>query len=55
MGMFNGKTFTYKSHTIPMMRMFRAHVKMADYKGKRVPTGYMEPIGDWINTDEIQW
>jgi len=54
-GMFDGRTFSYKSHTIPMMRMYKAHVKMVDYQGKKVPTGYMTPVGDWINTDEIQW
>jgi branched-chain amino acid transport system substrate-binding protein len=55
MGMFDGKTFSYKSHTIPMMRMYRAHVKMVKVKGKKLPTGYMTPIGGWINSDEIEW
>jgi len=55
MGMFNGKTFSYKSHTIPMMRIYRGHVKMVKVKGKKLPTGYLTPVGDWINTDEIQW
>jgi len=54
-GMFDGQTFSYKSHTIPMMRMFKAHVKMATVSGKSVPTGYLEPLGDWINTDKITW
>ncbi len=54
-GMFDGRTFSYKSHTIPMMRMYKAHVKMVKYKGKKVPTGYLTPIGDWINTDEVNW
>lgn len=54
-GMFDGRTFSYKSHTIPMMRMYKAHVKMATFKGKKVPTGYLTPVGGWINTDEIDW
>ena len=54
-GMFDGKTFSYKSHTIPMMRMFKAHVKMVPYKGKKVPTGRVVPIGEWLNTDDIRW
>ncbi|MCP4750137.1 MAG: ABC transporter substrate-binding protein [Proteobacteria bacterium] len=54
-GTFDGKTFSYKSHTIPMMRMYKAHVKMVKYKGKKVPMGGMTPLGDWINTDEVQW
>ncbi|MBW2613543.1 MAG: ABC transporter substrate-binding protein [Deltaproteobacteria bacterium] len=54
-GMFDGKAFAYKSHTIPMLRMFKAHVKMVKMGDKMVPTGGLTPIGDWINTDEIQW
>ncbi len=54
-GMFDGKTFSYKSHTIPMLRMFKAQVKMVDMKGKKVPTGRVVPIGDWVNTDKIKW
>jgi hypothetical protein len=55
MGTFDGRTFSYKSHTIPMMRMFKAHVKMVDMKGKKVPTGGLTAIGDWVNTDKIRW
>ncbi len=55
MGMFDGQSFSYKSHTIPMMRMYRAHVEMVKVKGKRLPTGYMTPIGGWLNSDEIDW
>jgi branched-chain amino acid transport system substrate-binding protein len=55
MGMFDGKTFSYKSHTIPMLRMFRAHVKMVTVGGKTVPTGAVVPIADWVNTDEVEW
>jgi ABC-type branched-subunit amino acid transport system substrate-binding protein len=55
-GMFDGKTFSYKSHTIPMLRMYKAKVKMVDVAGKtKVPTGGVYPIGDWVNTDEIKW
>ena len=54
-GMFDGKTFSYKSHTIPMLRMFKAKVKMVKMGDKMVPTGGVYPIGDWINTDEISW
>lgn len=54
-GMFNGRTFKYKSHTIPMLRMFKGQVKMVKMGDKMVPTGGVFPIGDWINTDEIQW
>ena len=54
-GMFGGKTFAYKSHTIPMLRIYKASVKMVDVKGKKLPTGAVVPISDWINTDEIAW
>ena len=54
-GMFNGQTFSYKSHTIPMLRMFEAKVKMVKMGDKMVPTGGVYPIGDWINTDNIEW
>jgi len=58
-GMFGGKTFSYKSHTIPMLRIFKAKVKMAkiqtDEGEKMVPTGGVYPISDWINTDELKW
>lgn len=54
-GMFGGKTFSYKSHTIPMLQIFKAKVKMVKMGDKMVPTGGVYPISDWINTDEIQW
>ncbi len=54
-GMFGGKTFSYKSHTIPMLRMYKAHVKMVKMGDKMVPTGGLKAISDWINTDEISW
>jgi branched-chain amino acid transport system substrate-binding protein len=54
-GMFGGKKFSYKSHTIPMLRIFKAKVKMVKVGGRMVPTGGVYPISDWINTDEIEW
>jgi ABC-type branched-subunit amino acid transport system substrate-binding protein len=54
-GMFDGKTFSYKSHTIPMLRIFKANVKMVEVEGKPVPTGAVLPITEWINTDEAKW
>jgi len=54
-GMFGGKTFSYTSHTIPMLRMFYANVKMVKMGGKKVPTGAVTPITDWIDTTKIKW
>lgn len=54
-GMFGGKKFSYKSHTIPMMQIFKADVKMVKMGETMVPTGSVNPITDWINTDEIKW
>jgi branched-chain amino acid transport system substrate-binding protein len=54
-GMFGGKVFSYKSHTIPMLRIHKANVKMVKMGDKMVPTGSVDPLGDWINTDEIKW
>ena len=54
-GMFDGKVFSYKSHTIPMLRIFKSHVKMVKMGDKMVPTGAVVPISDWINTDKIKW
>ena len=54
-GMFDGKTFSYKSHTIPMMMIIRGKVKMVKAGGKSVPMGACVPISDWINTDKVQW
>jgi branched-chain amino acid transport system substrate-binding protein len=54
-GMFGGKTFSYKSHKIPMLRVYKAQVKMVKMGDKMVPTGGVYPISDWINTDEITW
>jgi branched-chain amino acid transport system substrate-binding protein len=54
-GMFGGKKFSYKSHTIPMLRIYKANVKMVKMGDKMVPTGGLSPLSDWINTDEIKW
>ena len=54
-GMFDGKKFSYKSHTVPMARLYKAHVKMVEMNGKKVPTGYCEPLGDWIDTSKVKW
>jgi hypothetical protein len=57
--MFGGKTFAYKSHTIPMLMLVKGKVKMVKIQTaegeKMVPTGAVVPISDWINTDEIKW
>jgi branched-chain amino acid transport system substrate-binding protein len=54
-GMFGGETFSYKSHTIPMLRIFLAKVKMVKMGGKSVPTGRVAPISPWINTTQVKW
>ena len=54
-GMFDGKTFSYKSHTIPMLRIYQAKVKMVKMGDKEVPTGMWVPLGGWINTEETKW
>jgi len=54
-GLFDGKSFSYKSHTIPMVRIFRAESKMVDQGGKQVPKGTLVPLSDWIATDEVKW
>jgi len=54
-GMFGGKTFSYASHTIPMQRIFYADVKMVTVGGKKVPTGAVTPISDWIDTTKLKW
>jgi branched-chain amino acid transport system substrate-binding protein len=54
-GTFGGKKFSYKSHTIPMMGLFKAKVQMVKMGDKQVPTGGVYPLGEWINTDEIKW
>ena len=54
-GMFDGKTFAYKTHTIPMLRLYKAKVKMVKMGDKTVPTGVWVPLGDWVNTAETEW
>lgn len=54
-GMFDGETFSYKSHTIPMARLYKANVKMITMKGKKLPTGKFTPISGWINMDKTDW
>ena len=49
-GMYGGKTFSYASHFIPMVRLFQANVKV-----KPALTGSWTPISEWINTQEIKW
>ena len=50
-GMFDGKSFSYRSHTVPMLRLYQAKVKMVEVGDKKVPTGLQAPITDWINTE----
>ncbi len=54
-GMFGGKKFAYRFHTVPMLQIFKANVKMEKVGGKDVPVGGVYPISDWINVDEIKW
>lgn len=54
-GLFDGKTFSYKSHTIPMVRIFKAESKMVEVGGKKVPKGSFQPLTDWIDTDQVKW
>ena len=54
-GLFDGKSFSYKSHTIPMVRIFRAESKSVEVDGKRVPRGSLHPLTEWIETDKVQW
>jgi hypothetical protein len=51
-GLFGGRGFSYKSHTIPMVRIYRCKVeKEVDKAGKKVGVGSWVPISPWINTD----
>ncbi len=54
-GLFDGKSFSYKSHTIPMVRIFKAESKMVEVGGKKVPKGSFQPLTDWIDTDKVKW
>jgi hypothetical protein len=55
MGMYDGQTFSYSKHTVPMLRIYKAKVKMVEMGGKKVPTGMWVPLGSWINTDKLKW
>ena len=51
-GVFGGRSFAYKSHTIPMVRTYRCKVeKEIEKGGKKVAVGTWTPISPWINTD----
>lgn len=54
-GMFDGQTFSYETHTVPMMQIFRAKVKMVKVGDKMVPTGGVYPITEWIDATKIEW
>ncbi len=54
-GLFDGKKFDYRFHTVPMVQVFKAQVKMQKVGGKEVPTGAVKPITDWLNVNEIKW
>jgi branched-chain amino acid transport system substrate-binding protein len=54
-GMFGGKKFSYRAHTVPMLQIFKAKVKMVKVGSKMVPTGGVYPITDWINTNDVRW
>ncbi|MBW1786560.1 MAG: ABC transporter substrate-binding protein [Deltaproteobacteria bacterium] len=54
-GMFDGKSFAYKSHTVPMLRLYQYKVKVVDMGGRKIPTGMGVPISNWMNTDQIKW
>ena len=55
MGMYDGQTFSYSTHTVPMLRLYKAKVKMVEMGGKKVPTGMWVPLGGWVNTDKVKW
>ena len=51
-GLFAGRGFSYKSHTIPMVRVYRCKVeKEVEKAGKKVAVGTWTAISPWINTD----
>jgi len=51
-GLFGGRGFSYKSHTIPMVRIYRCKVeKEVEQAGKKVGVGTWLPLSPWINTD----
>jgi len=51
-GLFAGRGFSYKSHTIPMVRIYRCKVeKEVEKAGKKIGVGTWVPLSPWINTD----
>jgi len=54
-GTFDGKRFSYKSHTIPMVQLVKAKVKLVEMGGKKVPTGVWVPVSDWMNMEQTKW
>jgi hypothetical protein len=51
-GLFAGRGFSYKSHTIPMVRTYRCKVeKEVEKAGKKVAVGTWAAISPWINTE----
>jgi branched-chain amino acid transport system substrate-binding protein len=54
-GLFDGKKFDYRFHTVPMVQVFKAQVKMQKVGDKEVPTGAVKPVTDWLNVNEIKW
>ncbi len=51
-GLFGGRGFAYKSHTIPMVRIYRCKVeKEVEKEGKKIGVGTWAPISPWINTE----
>lgn len=54
-GLFDGKKFDYRFHTVPMVQVFKAQVKMQKVGEKEVPTGAVRPITDWLDVNQIRW
>jgi len=51
-GLFAGRGFSYKSHTIPMVRIYRCQVeKEVEKGGRKIGVGTWKPLSPWINTD----
>jgi len=51
-GLFAGRGFSYKSHTIPMVRIYRCQVeKEIEKGGRKIGVGTWKPLSPWINTE----
>ncbi len=51
-GLFGGRAFSYKSHTIPMVRIYRCQVeKEVEKAGRKIGVGTWKPLSPWINTE----